>query len=93
MTSLRVIVTIGEEGVQADPFLPFGHRPGRDTCPVDRADLVRVALVKLAYTYETCSCGSPGYPHLVEQLWHREHVRARLATDGKLVERGEENRL
>jgi hypothetical protein len=40
-------------------------------CPVCKDDLMRVAVVDLIYSFELCSCGSPEYEHLVEQLWHR----------------------
>jgi hypothetical protein len=32
--------------------------------------------VKLGYEFVVCDCGTPEYPHphLVEQMWHREHM-------------------
>lgn len=41
------------------------HCGGCDT------DLSSVAIIRLAYTFRQCHCGTPEYPHLVEQLWHR----------------------
>lgn len=40
-------------------------------CPVDGENLGAVGITKLAYTFKECSCGTPSYAHLVEQLWHR----------------------
>ena len=60
--------------VGADLF-PVRHRyPPFTQCPGCRADLTRVAVVELAYVFDVCECGTPDYPHLVEQLWHREHL-------------------
>lgn len=46
----------------------------RRTCPACGEALDRLAMVKLAYTFEPCDCRAAPYVHLVEQLWHREHV-------------------
>jgi hypothetical protein len=39
-------------------------------CPVDGEDTLSTTLVKLAYVFRTCNCGTPDYAHLVEQLYH-----------------------
>lgn len=45
------------------------------TCPgCGQAGLDTIGIHKLAHTYEVCECGTPDYPHMVEQLWHREHM-------------------
>lgn len=43
-------------------------------CPGCGADLMTAAIVDIAYTFATCECGKPEYPHLVEQLWHRNEL-------------------
>jgi hypothetical protein len=58
------------------------HSPSRSICPGCGAELARVGLTALAYTFEACTCGSPDYDHLVEQLWHRSCLRAGAAADG-----------
>lgn len=40
-------------------------------CGACGTGLRTVAMVTLAMTYRQCDCGTPEYPHLVEQLWHR----------------------
>lgn len=47
----------------------MSHRASR-ICPGCDADLAVVGLTQLAYTFGTCSCGTPEYDHLTEQLWH-----------------------
>lgn len=49
---------------------PRSHRYDR-RCPECGVDASREALVRLAYTFEVCSCGQPEYEHLVERLHHR----------------------
>jgi hypothetical protein len=50
------------------------NHPGRARCPGVECGLIleAVALQHLAYVFETCQCGTPEYPHLIEQLWHRD---------------------
>jgi hypothetical protein len=45
-----------------------------ETCPGCGQKLSTVGLHKLAYVFDVCECGTPEYPHLVEQLWHRQHI-------------------
>lgn len=74
----RFLVTVPAEGQpKVEPF-HFGHRPGRDICPADGQRLDGLGITKLAYTWEACSCSHVPYDHLVEQMWHREHVGAPL---------------
>ena len=51
------------------------HRQDRHTifqnCPVCGEDVSKIAIIKLVYTHAICECGTPEYPHLVEQLWHK----------------------
>jgi hypothetical protein len=47
----------------------MSHQAGR-ICPGCGDDLAVVGLTRLAYTFRTYDCGTPEYPHLVEQLWH-----------------------
>lgn len=35
---------------------------------------MQAALVDLVYVFETCDCPAADYAHLVEQLWHRDHL-------------------
>lgn len=42
----------------------------RQFCPGCNVDLMRVGIPELAYVFNVCTCGSPEYSHLVEQLWH-----------------------
>ena len=48
--------------------------PGRSVCPGEDCglDLMAVGIVALAYVFEVCTCATYDYPHLVEQLWHRD---------------------
>lgn len=43
-------------------------------CPGDDCglDVTTVGIISLAYTFRVCRCTAFGYPHLVEQLWHRD---------------------
>jgi hypothetical protein len=57
------------------PYVGRDHRkPPFTICPGCGQDAYRIALVKIAYVFEVCECGDPGYPHLVEQFWHRDHI-------------------
>jgi hypothetical protein len=40
-------------------------------CQGCQVDCSRVALIKLAYVFRVCECGTPEYSHLIEQIWHR----------------------
>jgi len=55
-------------------WLSRGHRL-LATCPgCGQAGLSTPGIHKLGFTFEVCECGTPDYPHMVEQLWHREHM-------------------
>lgn len=56
------------------------HVERSKTCPPCKADMTKVGLPQIAYTFETCECGTPDYPHLVEQLWHRACLPAPTGT-------------
>jgi hypothetical protein len=48
------------------------HDHGRpDACPGCGAPMSTTGITRLVYTFEVCSCGEPGFDHLVETLWHR----------------------
>lgn len=47
-----------------------GHRP-LAACPACGEDCSTTGITKLAYSFESCDCGTPEYVHLVEQIWHR----------------------
>jgi hypothetical protein len=51
------------------------HQQRGRTCPICHEDLMRTGLPSLAYTFESCDCSAESYPHLIEQLWHRECLR------------------
>ena len=40
-------------------------------CPECGKKCINAGLTDLVYTWEVCSCGEPGYTHLIEQLHHR----------------------
>lgn len=62
--------------VTGEAVLPIhGHDGRRAICPKCGENLSRTALVRIAYTYEPCDCAAAAYVHLVERLWHREHLR------------------
>lgn len=62
--------------VTGEALLPIrGHDGRRAICPECGENLSRTALVRIAYTYEPCDCPAASYVHLVERLWHREHLR------------------
>jgi hypothetical protein len=46
------------------------HRRAR-TCGGCGVDLMTTGLPAIAYTFESCTCGTPKYSHLIERLWHR----------------------
>jgi hypothetical protein len=53
------------------------HGPHRmlAVCPgCGQGDLGTRAMVDLGYEFVVCRCETMPYPHLVEQLWHREHM-------------------
>jgi len=55
----------------------FGARhPTSRECPLCHADLMRVAVVDLAYVFTACDCSiQPEFRHLYEQLWHLRCLR------------------
>jgi len=56
------------------PDPEYHHARSRGVCPTCGVDVMRTAVVKLAYTMEPCSCSKAPYVHLTEQVWHRDHV-------------------
>jgi hypothetical protein len=76
-TSRPAVESIIEAALTAATTLSWaspGHRM-LATCPgCGQAGLDRIGIDKLAYEWVTCECGNPGHPHLVEQLWHRDHL-------------------
>jgi hypothetical protein len=58
-------------------------------CPHCGADVMRAALVDVAYVMDLCDCPAAEYQHLAEQMWHREHLAAMAGEDlvAKLAER------
>ncbi len=60
-------------------WLSRGHRL-LASCPgCGQAGLSTTGIDKIGYTYEVCECGTPEYPHMVEQLWHRTHMTGQPA--------------
>ncbi len=54
----------------------FGaHHPWSRICPGCVNDIRRTSLVELAYVFNACSCGTPEYEHLFEQVWHIQCLR------------------
>jgi SOS-response transcriptional repressor LexA len=51
-------------------YLDTAHKAARYGPPCGQ-DMAVIGLPSILYTYETCSCGTPEYDHLIEQLWHR----------------------
>jgi hypothetical protein len=49
------------------------HQPYSKVCPGCEKVADNVALAKLAYTFDACTCRDKGidYDHIVEQLWHK----------------------
>jgi hypothetical protein len=41
-------------------------------CLTCGADMNRVGITKIVYTFEVCNCDAATYDHLREQLWHRQ---------------------
>jgi hypothetical protein len=62
------------EGRDMLPDPEYHHARSRGVCPTCGVDVMRTAVVKLAYTMEPCSCSKAPYVHLTEQVWHRDHV-------------------
>lgn len=65
-------------------LLRHRHKESHRHCPHCDADLMKVGIVDLAYTIERCDCDAADYVHLAEQLWHRDHLVARIG--GELLE-------
>lgn len=74
MSTERLLLTSTVDGWVVEPFLP-GHKTDRAKCPECGEVLDRIAVTKVAYTFESCDCEAAGHAHLVEQMWHREHIR------------------
>lgn len=65
----------GIEGVRVDRVSHYTPRHRRfRSCPACGEDLSTTAILEIGYTFERCDCTDPEYTHLVEQLWHREHM-------------------
>lgn len=45
--------------------------PYPQLCPVCDGPVNTIAVTKLVYTHEVCSCGFVDYDHLTEVLYHR----------------------
>lgn len=73
---VNAIIAAWNEVVGRDliPEPEYHTARGRGVCPACGADVMRTAVVKLAYTMEPCDCAKAPYIHLVEQVWHRAHV-------------------
>lgn len=55
-------------------WLNVNHRQ-LSVCPgCGAGGLSTTGLVDLGYEFVVCECGTPDYPHLVEQMWHRNHM-------------------
>jgi hypothetical protein len=66
--SLKDILQMGTKG-----RIILDRRHGeRHRCPSCDADVMHEAIVRLVYTFATCTCRNDGitYDHLVEQAWH-----------------------
>jgi len=62
-------------------WLSYSH-DRLDTCPgCGQANLSIAGLTGLGYEFVVCECGTPEFPHLVEQMWHREH----MGRDGETI--------
>lgn len=73
-----------EDQLTGNDLLRHRHKESHRRCPHCDADLMKVAIVDLAYTIEQCDCAAADYVHLAEQLWHRDHLVARIG--GELLE-------
>jgi len=59
-----------------------GH-PQAAKCPNCGDDMLKIGVIRLVYSMEVCKCDRASYPHLYEQLWHRQCF---IDRDGKLPE-------
>lgn len=57
-----------------------GHKRS-STCGGCGENLMRTGLPALAYTFESCTCGSHEYSHLIERLWHRDCLAQEALAD------------
>jgi hypothetical protein len=57
------------------------HHPAKRGCPICAADMNRVSVLKIGYTFEICHCNVASYPHLAEQPWHRQCLGLALVTE------------
>lgn len=55
-------------------FSTWLTHPDARTCPACDEDLATQGIDRLAYVHRVCSCDAAPYDHLVEQLWHLEHL-------------------
>jgi hypothetical protein len=52
-----------------------GHdHPRLSVCPACDQSVDQVAMVDLGYTWVVCRCHKAPYPHLIEQVWHLDHM-------------------
>jgi hypothetical protein len=67
LTAVEVVLA----AVRPLSWLAPNHRL-LETCPdCGEKGLAQISLIDLTYTFEVCECGTPAYPHMVEQLRHR----------------------
>ncbi len=74
MTRHYIITVNAANPPTVEPLVSRQHRTKPDECRTCHQDIAGAALTSLAYVWETCECGAPEYPHLVEQPYHRSHV-------------------
>src|SRR4051794_27009478 len=46
-------------------------------CPGCGQDCTTTGITHLAYPFRECECGTPEYPHLIEQRWHLACLQGR----------------
>lgn len=69
---LKVSILTGGDYIKRRPESCWKNHPSAGFCPVCKEDCKTIGIPSLLSTWETCECGKPEYPHLVEQLWHRD---------------------
>ena len=48
------------------------EHPWVHVCQVCAEDCGRIALVRLCYAFQVCTCKQAPYPHLIEHVYHKE---------------------
>lgn len=66
----RLVIYADQDGTPHVEALFRGKHATSDACPGCGADMARVAITQLAYTFAPCNCSAAEYEHLYEQLWH-----------------------